>query len=30
LPPEQIAQAKAGWLSFFEVLDGLLRESQLD
>jgi len=30
LPPEQLEQAKAGWMSFFEVLDSLLRESQLD
>ncbi|MDP9027371.1 MAG: SRPBCC domain-containing protein [Actinomycetota bacterium] len=30
LPPEQLAEAKAGWMSFFEVLDTLLRESQLD
>jgi uncharacterized protein YndB with AHSA1/START domain len=30
LPAEQLAEAKAGWITFFEVLDGLLRESQLD
>jgi uncharacterized protein YndB with AHSA1/START domain len=30
LPPEQLELAKAGWMSFFEVLDSLLRESQLD
>jgi uncharacterized protein YndB with AHSA1/START domain len=30
LPPEQLEQAKVGWTSFFEVLDALLRESQLD
>jgi uncharacterized protein YndB with AHSA1/START domain len=30
MPPEQLEQAKAGWMTFFEVLDGLLRESQLD
>jgi len=28
--PEQLAQAKAGWMTFFEVLDSLLREAQLD
>ena len=30
LPPEQLELAKAGWMSFFEVLDSLLRQSQLD
>jgi uncharacterized protein YndB with AHSA1/START domain len=30
VPPEQLEQAKAGWMSFFEVLEGLLREAQLD
>lgn len=30
LPPEQLEQAKPGWSSFFEVLNTLLRESQLD
>ena len=30
LPAEQLEQAKPGWSSFFEVLDTLLRESQLD
>lgn len=30
LPPEQLELAKAGWQSFFDVLDGLLREASLD
>jgi uncharacterized protein YndB with AHSA1/START domain len=30
VPPEQLERAKLGWSSFFDVLDGLLRESQLD
>jgi uncharacterized protein YndB with AHSA1/START domain len=30
LAPEQLEQAKAGWITCFDVLDGLLRESQLD
>ena len=30
LPREQLEQAKAGWMSFFDVLEGLLREAQLD
>lgn len=30
LPPEQLEQAKAGWQSFFDVLDTLLREAELD
>jgi uncharacterized protein YndB with AHSA1/START domain len=30
LPPEELQRAKAGWQSFFDVLDRLLREAPLD
>ena len=30
LPPHELEQARAGWQSFFDVLDVLLRESELD
>ena len=30
LAPEALAQAKAGWHAFFDALDTLLREAQLD
>ncbi len=30
LPPEQLERAKEGWQSFFDVLDALLRDAQLD
>jgi uncharacterized protein YndB with AHSA1/START domain len=30
LSPEALEQAKAGWQAFFDVLDTLLRDAQLD
>ena len=30
MPPEVLEQAKAGWQTFFDVLDGLLRGATLD
>ena len=30
LPPDALEQAKAGWQTFFDVLESLLRDAQLD
>ena len=30
LPPEALEQAKVGWQTFFDVLESLLRDAQLD